>query len=274
MKTIFEASSGLEAHMIVNLLQQEGIDSRVDGEYLQGGIGELQAINIVRVLVEESDYRRAKSIIDAWDSAQVESTPIRASASKNKGIGVGLLFGVVIGTGLTFWAYNSLITKDGIDYNKDGILDERWLYRDNRLSIIDTDRDLDGTIDVVHHFNRKGIIYKTEADENFDGVFETVYKYRRGNTYIGESDVDQDGEIDMVARYQNGVISEVEIFSSDMATPVKLQKYHANKLVAAEYDSNRDGVYDVKYEYDFFEELKKKSNNTLNQKGVKNTPPG
>ncbi|MEN8226403.1 MAG: DUF2007 domain-containing protein, partial [Bacteroidota bacterium] len=42
MKCIFEASSGLEAHMISNLLQQDGIEARIDGEYLQGGVGELQ----------------------------------------------------------------------------------------------------------------------------------------------------------------------------------------------------------------------------------------
>jgi len=45
--------------MILDLLNQEGIEGRVEGEYLQGGVGELQAINIVRVVVGESDYSEA-----------------------------------------------------------------------------------------------------------------------------------------------------------------------------------------------------------------------
>lgn len=48
MRSVFEASSGLEAHMILNLLDQRGISGRIEGEYLQGG-GELQAMGFVHV---------------------------------------------------------------------------------------------------------------------------------------------------------------------------------------------------------------------------------
>jgi hypothetical protein len=68
MKCVFEASNTLDAYMIFNLLLQEGIQGRVDGEYLAGGIGELQAINLVRVMVAADDYDQAIKIIREWEA--------------------------------------------------------------------------------------------------------------------------------------------------------------------------------------------------------------
>lgn len=93
MKCIFEASSGLEAHMISNLLQQVGITSRIDGEYLQGGVGELQAMGFVRVLVDDSDYLNAQDIIKSWDANQTDKIIDAPPKSKSTGIGIGLLMG-------------------------------------------------------------------------------------------------------------------------------------------------------------------------------------
>lgn len=260
MKTIFEASSGLEAYMILNLLQREGIESRVDGEYLQGGIGELQAMNLARVLVEESDYEKARTIINEWESTQIDNTDYHTPVKKSSGIGTGLFFGILIGTGMTFLAYNSPVTSDSIDYNYDGQFDEKWTYRDDRIYRVDVDRNLDGDVDAIHHYNNKGIIFKTETDDNFDGVYETVYKYSRGNVYTQESDLNHDGDIDYRGYFENGLVSEIEILGPDSSIPKKKQIYKMNKLVSSEYDSNGDGVYDIIYEYDYYEEIKTKSN--------------
>ena len=70
MKSVFEASSGLDAHMILNLLEQRGIAGRIEGEYLQGGIGELAAMGFVRVLVAEENYVAAMQIIGEWEAIQ------------------------------------------------------------------------------------------------------------------------------------------------------------------------------------------------------------
>ena len=43
MKTVFDASSNIEAHLVMHQLQQAGIKAEIRGEYLQGGIGELPA---------------------------------------------------------------------------------------------------------------------------------------------------------------------------------------------------------------------------------------
>lgn len=70
MKTLYEAQNGLEAHMIVDLLEQAHLHARVDGEFLQGGVGEIQAAGIVRVMVAEDDYELALDMIKHWDAAQ------------------------------------------------------------------------------------------------------------------------------------------------------------------------------------------------------------
>ena len=101
MRSVFEASTGLDAHMILNLLQTYGIPGRIEGEYLQGGVGELQAIGLVRVLVSEQDYARAREIIDEWESIQ---PPLDSSTAEARPSG-SLIFiiGVITGAVLMFW---------------------------------------------------------------------------------------------------------------------------------------------------------------------------
>ncbi len=256
MKCIFEASSGLEAHMISNLLQQVGIDARIDGEYLQGGVGELQAMGFVRVLVDDNDYKIAQQIIESWDTNHKDSVKTIPPKSKSSGPVIGLFIGLLIGAGTTFLLYNTPVSNDGIDYNDDGKLDEKWVYRDNRISRGETDRNLDGNIDAIHKYNIKGRIYKTESDENFDGIFESTVTYKRGNPVLQTADTDQDGIIDNKSYFTNGVLTEIEILGPTSSSPKKKQKYEMYKLISSEFDSNGDGVYDTQYTYDYYEQLK------------------
>lgn len=71
MITVYNASNSIEAHLIKNLLEQQEIPAYVFGEHLQGGVGEIPAIGLVTVNVADSDYTKAKEIIDAWDAATV-----------------------------------------------------------------------------------------------------------------------------------------------------------------------------------------------------------
>jgi hypothetical protein len=258
MKCIYEASSGLEAHMILNLLQQHGIESRIDGEYLQGGAGELQAMNMVRVLVNEVDYTSAQSVIDEWDSTQIEKTeiPVQATNSKSSAVAAGLFIGLIAGAGITYSAYNTPVSINGIDHNDDGKMDEKWIYRDDRISSIEIDRNLDGVIDLVSSYNRKGRIYKSKLDDNFDGVFESLITYERGNPILTEVDIDNDGAADHRTYFRDGVFYKVEIFDPASGVTRKIQNYKLNKLVSSSFDSDGDGIFDKKYEYDFYEEIK------------------
>lgn len=102
MKSVFEASSGLEAHMVLNLLEQAGINGHIEGEYLQGGIGELQAMNFVRVLVSEEDYSVARKMINEWESIQpapVSQQQATASCSRL----TPFLTGIAVGAASMYW---------------------------------------------------------------------------------------------------------------------------------------------------------------------------
>jgi hypothetical protein len=49
-------------------LQQAGIDARIEGEHLQGGVGELAAAGNLRVMVGEENLEEAKLIIAEWEA--------------------------------------------------------------------------------------------------------------------------------------------------------------------------------------------------------------
>ena len=70
MKTAYDATSNIEAHLVMHQLQQAGIDARIEGEFLQGGIGELAAMGNVRVLVSEQQLADAKLVIAEWEASE------------------------------------------------------------------------------------------------------------------------------------------------------------------------------------------------------------
>jgi len=255
MKSVYEASTSLDAHMIANLLLQEGIEGRVDGEYLPGGVGELPAINLVRVMVEEADYERAAQVIRDWEAIETDKEE-RTNNKSSNGVSIFLL-GAVIGGGFIYWAYNSPVTEDGIDMNGDGVLDEKWIYKDYRISRTEVDRNFDGNVDIIYDFDRKGILKESRQDDNFDGIFESVFTYEDGLTQTQESDLNQDGNIDHKARFRHGNVDEIVILGEGQDFRRKRQKFNMGKLISAEYDTDGDGNYDIEYEYDYFEEVKK-----------------
>lgn len=69
MIVVYNASNSIEAHLIKNLLEQQEVPAYVFGDYLQGGVGEIQAIGLVTVNVSDSDHTKAKEIIDAWNNS-------------------------------------------------------------------------------------------------------------------------------------------------------------------------------------------------------------
>ena len=71
MMVVYHASNSIEAYLIKNLLVQQEIAAYVFGDYLQGGVGEIPAIGLVTVNVSDSDYTRAKEIVDEWDASVI-----------------------------------------------------------------------------------------------------------------------------------------------------------------------------------------------------------
>jgi len=112
MKLVYEASNALEAHMILNLLEQDGLSARIDGELLQGGVGELQAIGIVRVMVDESDYPTARQIIEQWDARQTSQNDA-VQTRKISSLGAGFL-GFLFGVGVMIVYYHTPVSDERI----------------------------------------------------------------------------------------------------------------------------------------------------------------
>lgn len=98
MQTVHEAANAAEAHMIADLLRQEGVVAHVRGEHLQGALGELPAAGLVRLEVHEQDFARARDFVVRWEAAQPPE-PRSAEAHRSAGGGWlgGTLVGVVVG---------------------------------------------------------------------------------------------------------------------------------------------------------------------------------
>jgi hypothetical protein len=69
MKTVYDAATNIEAHLVMHQLQQAGIEASIQGEFLQGGIGELPAAGNIRVMVDPKDEAEARLVIADWDAA-------------------------------------------------------------------------------------------------------------------------------------------------------------------------------------------------------------
>ena len=72
---VYRASNALDAHLVKNVLEQEGLEAYIEGEYLQGGVGDLQAIDLIRVVVNSPDVPEAKTIVADWEATPIDETP-------------------------------------------------------------------------------------------------------------------------------------------------------------------------------------------------------
>jgi hypothetical protein len=249
MKTLYQPANTLEAQMLHDLLKQEGIHTRVDGAYLQGGVGELPASGLVRLVVEDEDYEHAKAIIHRWEATEI-SEPKAPAQKPRPGTLVVLLAGAMIGVVGSYLFFHVPVNNEGIDYNHDGILDQVWRY-----SASDTflgsklDRNLDKKIDYTETADNYGHIVSAESDDDFDGVFETRYRLRAGNFESAEVDTDGDTLPNLKSAYRNGVLSSTEYLNPNTGLPVRVEHYRLGMLTSAEIDTDKDGRLDTRFSY-------------------------
>jgi hypothetical protein len=67
MKLIYRATDISEAHIIAGLLQTYEIDAHVGGHYLQGGVGDLAAMDFATIHVADEDVELAITIIADYE---------------------------------------------------------------------------------------------------------------------------------------------------------------------------------------------------------------
>ena len=94
MKAVYEASNTLEAQMMLNIIEHAGVNGKIEGGDLQGGIGEIQAMGIVKVMVEEHYADHAKQIIAEWEAERPAETP---SYNKFDRLNFGFVFWLIGG---------------------------------------------------------------------------------------------------------------------------------------------------------------------------------
>lgn len=109
MKTAYEAANAIEAHMLRDVLRQEGIAAHVLGEHLLGALGELPAAGLVRLMVDVEDFARARAVLEEWDQAQPAAAPDAAPSAGPDAAAAsawrrGLLLGFALGAGVA-WAW-------------------------------------------------------------------------------------------------------------------------------------------------------------------------
>lgn len=257
MKTLYEAANGIEAHMIVDLLVQEGISARTDGEYLQGAVGGLPATGIVRVMVDEDQYAAGRGVIDRWNATQPDETVAR-KPQKPPARWPYVVGGLVIGIAATYAYVRTPISQYGVDHNGDGVLDDRWMYSAaGRFVRAETDRNLDGKVDMISHYDAKGLMVDSEADDDFDGTFEVRTRFRLGNAQVSTSDTDGDGFEDMRTTYVYGVVSTTEYLEPRSGRTLKIEHFRLGKITHADVDVDADGLMDRRVTYDRLGEILK-----------------
>lgn len=70
MIIIYRAANIADAHLMRQLLENERIPAFIQGEYLQGAVGELPANTEILVHVADENADAARVIVDEWESAE------------------------------------------------------------------------------------------------------------------------------------------------------------------------------------------------------------
>jgi hypothetical protein len=72
VRIVYEAENIIDANLVKNSLEHEGIVAFVSGHYLTGAIGELPPMGLVKVMVSEIDWPRARAISESIDAELAE----------------------------------------------------------------------------------------------------------------------------------------------------------------------------------------------------------
>jgi hypothetical protein len=252
VKTLYEAANAAEAHMLVDLLRQQGIAAEIRGEHLQGAVGGLPAMGLVRLVVDEPDFTRARAAIDQWEMterAESAQSPVSGAPPRYRGF-KGFVLGLALGVCGMYGAYRAPATVDGTDYNRDGLLDETWTYALNGRPLkLEVDRNLDRKVDYIAHYDMRGQIQSSESDDDFDGVFETTSRYRDGNVVSSAADTDGDRYPDLHTYFKDGVLDTSEYIKPATGRPVRVEHFQLGKLKFADIDTDDDGQLDTRLTY-------------------------
>lgn len=238
--------------MIKNLLAMNDLQSEIFGEHLQGGIGDLQADGVIRVMVADEIYPRAHQVVADWEASQPAIEP--GSKVKTKTSLGSLVLSFLLGGVAMFFLLQTPVSNDGIDHNGDGALDEHWHYAGNLLRKVKIDQNRDGGIDAIWNYDHRGLLSSSKYDNNFDGRFELQCKIYRGNTTSCKADFDNDGFAEYRESYRSGVLNSISFYNPKTKLIKKKKILDGGRLVQAQIDLDGDGDLETQVKYDRYEE--------------------
>ncbi|WP_284618922.1 putative signal transducing protein [Aquabacterium humicola] len=254
MKTVYEAANAIEAHMLQDLLRQQGIFTRLDGEFLGGAIGELPAGRLVRLVAEDEQVAAARAAIERWEATQVDepsAAPAHRPGGRSGRAWTAAALALAVGIGGSWAFFRAPATVDGIDHDRDGVLDERWTYSPaGTLVEARIDRNVDRKADLIQRYDRRGQIASAEADDDFDGTFETRLRYERGNVISGETDTDGDGLPDLLTFYEHGVLKSQDFIDARSGRVLRREHLRLGRVESTELDGDGDGRLDTRLHHD------------------------
>lgn len=253
MRTVFEAASGVEAHMVLHMLEQADIAGRIDGELLPGAAGELPAMGLVRVMVDEADAERARGIIAAWEAR--EKATVRPRIPEVARSAIWFVAGALLGGGVVLSVHQWPESRQDVDFDGDGMVDETVVYAGVRLSRVEVDQNADGHADEVWEYSRNGRAELSRQDLDFNGSFETTTRYRGSRVIEYSTDADGDGRAEYREQFSNGRAQVGEYLDRDSGQVVKRVFYGPLHVTRAEYDADRDGTLETTYQYDALGEI-------------------
>jgi len=273
VQIVHHAANLADAHLLRQLLEDAGIPVYLNGEYLQGAIGELPANTPILLMVPDEHVEAARAIVVDWEQAAPEpvetaeqtaeesysqSSPVSIGASRRMGpvfsfIGA-LLIGGLFGAGLVWTIYNRPGVPEEIDYDGDGRIDDRYSFAGDRVDRLESDRDRDGRVDQIYRYTAKGDIDRIESDDDFDGRYERVDQYRHGQPETTTIDSNHDGKHEQRTLWKNGVKSLDEWFD-DSGRVVKALRYRDGQPWSSGLDTDGDGTFDVERAYDIYGEI-------------------
>jgi hypothetical protein len=238
--------------MIRDLLERAGVAARVEGEHLQSGFGELP-MSQIRVVVHPDYADEARRIIGEWER-QTPPPSAPARSSRWSWAPFTFVIGGAAGFGVAWLIFNTPKTSEGIDYDGDGYYEQTYHFAGIKTTLIELDRNGDGSVDGRWLYDTHGLATGWEGDDNFDGRFEATAELERGDFSTYRVDSDGDGRPNSITRYRNGIATEVDMLDPATGRVVKRQHFDPYRLLSAEIDADGDGQFERRIEYDEFEE--------------------
>lgn len=72
MVIVYTADNLIEGNLVKGLLEAQGIDTFVNGQYLQGAIGELMPMGHIKLSVDDEDELAALRIIERYENGEFQ----------------------------------------------------------------------------------------------------------------------------------------------------------------------------------------------------------